>query len=218
MTFKLERNKLYIMQYAMISLNNKKLLLDASEVLVLDYVLQKKDFDVFKSINDKKPEENKLKNEALFYGVFKTYEKPEEMIQFVNDVVGCELVKFNFRCKEKPFKNWTSENIEASVEYSVIKDIVLFDAIIKSTATIPFACYLKSEKNLDNNSKFGSTFFPKIQFEENEDADVFTSFLNRPGLFCFHTQEKRNKNHINADNWKNYIDKERLLKLAFSIK
>jgi len=206
------------MQYAMIKTNESKLLIDASEVLVLDYVLQKENFDVFKSVIDNNPDEELLSHEALFYGAFKTFEDPLKMTSFVKDMVNYGLVKFNFECKEIPFKKWTSDNIETSVEYSVIKDIVIYDNISNGSNTIPFACYLRSQENLDNKSKFGSTFFPKLQFKENKEPDVFTSFLNRPGLFCFHTEEKRKKGKINMENWKDFIDKDRAINVALKIK
>ena len=193
-------------------------LLDASEILVLDYVLQKKDFDVLKSVTDPDPDEEELKNEGLFYGVFKTYEPLEEMKGFMKNMIDYGLVKFNFECTEEPFKEWTSENIQASVEYSVIKDLVIFESSTKGCTTIPFAAYIKSENNLDTTSTFGATFFPKLVFEQNKEPDVFTSFLNRPGLFSIHTMEKRKKQKINLANWKEYIDKDRALKVASNIK
>ncbi|AZL04132.1 MULTISPECIES: hypothetical protein [Enterobacterales] len=78
---------------------------------------------------------------------------------------------------------------------------------------VPFAALIKSDdciiSKVSARSDFSVTAFLRVK-----EWDVATNILNREGIFAFNEVEMRFKEPVNEDNWKRLIAEERAIRCA----
>ena len=201
------------MQYAIMKTGMRNYLLDANEVFVFHKIIP----NIRKNPNaiiDHEPDEEEFCNHGLYYGMMMIDHEPDkedfmEVVEWAKSLTGCGLVRL------KP----NDDHSKGSVEYSVIREIEFPDITIHGMKqNFPFAAYMELENEINFKTSFSETYFPKLKFNEEEDPNVMTSFLNRKVIFSVNAKEKRGKDKINEINWKQHIDYVRVERMAINIK
>lgn len=77
---------------------------------------------------------------------------------------------------------------------------------------IPFSALIKTNLTIDNKSHQAISAFLRY-----ENMTVQNNLLNRFGIFAIKEQENRIKEQLSKDNWKKFIDENRVLKVANKI-
>ena len=108
-------------------------------------------------------------------------------------------------------KNYAFACLEEMKEcLSSYEDIAVFKEDVVYEDSIPIACLLKTDLDVANGKQYG---FGYTMFIRYSDMDILSNIMNRNYLLCLRGVEE--SFDINdKDNWKDYINKDRLIKIA----
>lgn len=182
------------MQYALMELQHKKFLIDANEYVLLNSWFKKKF-----TINDyeTKEEEVQLK---LVYGAILIQNKTDKGIVFkeINGAIGKAIGYIN-----------NEKNI---CELSELIDIKLFEDCISNSFRIPFAALIKTNLEFNNKNYQAKSFFIRYS-----NMQAINNIFNRNFVMAIKRHEKRIKGTLDINNWENFIDKERAIRVAKTV-
>ncbi|EBJ7698811.1 DNA topoisomerase III [Salmonella enterica] len=183
------------MQYALLDVGHRKLLIDANE------------FGLLKSWKDKQVEElsDFCESDHPYYLCYGGYLLNPEVSD--KDIDG----------KLKSMENFwlaaiddTALNCHQIAFYSIYTLPVISVGYQK---VVPFAALIKSDDciihKIATKSDFAVSAFLRVQ-----EWDVATNILNREGIFAFKGVEMRFKEPVNEDNWKRLISEDRAIRCA----
>ncbi|HBB6753290.1 TPA: DNA topoisomerase III [Citrobacter freundii] len=183
------------MQYALLDVGHRKLLIDANE------------FGLLKSWKDKQVEELSgfCESDHPYYLCYGGYLLNPEVSD--KDIDG----------KLKSMENFwlaaiddTALNCHQIAFYSIYTLPVISVGYQK---VVPFAALIKSDDciihKIATKSDFAVSAFLRVQ-----EWDVATNILNREGIFAFKGVEMRFKEPVSEDNWKRLISEDRAIRCA----
>lgn len=185
-------------QYACLALKSGDFRIDADEYTLLANYWENED-ESYTHFPVLEPDETKTP--ILAYGVLmpayisKVSNWTEEMAKWKNF----------FMCTVEDDKVWGS----------VYTDIEVFEENLVYNENIPCAMLLHTTLDLSEPREFGfghTTFLRYKDATTKEDTDLLENILNRPFLLCI--AEKEDKFDGNVENWKQQIDKRKLLQIA----
>ena len=198
------------MQYALLCLDNTKekqdlyqFLVDANELNALHSGVE--------SLNDIQPSDNDDENMPLqlIYGVYKA----QPFFDFPKSEIKRHILE--------SINNWLVHIDGLNTIYLGIKDIELIDVVMTKSCghcekphasnDVAFAALTHVPENLTlgNGKPQAKTAYLKWL-----DVDILTTLINRKGLFSFIARERRIKQKITDDNWKQFIDYKRAVRCA----
>ncbi|MBR0574474.1 MULTISPECIES: hypothetical protein [Pasteurellaceae] len=105
---------------------------------------------------------------------------------------------------------------EIEIGYFAYKDIKLYER--EPLGYVPFSMLIYGEEKAINKIKKGrKTQSIEASFRYNEEDPIVLNFYNRLGVFAMKSVEKRIKQPLTIDNWLQFVDDERALRVAKSI-
>ncbi len=202
------------MQYAIMKTKARDYLVDANELFVfektLDFIGEGND----NPIHDHSPDDEELKVKGLYYGaILIDYDTDHRAFEGAKDwatnLEGCALIKL------VPGDN----GYDGSVNYAVIEEMETGSVMKKGVRSyIPFAAWCYMEQEIKTSSTFADTYFPHLKFNEEEEPNPVDSILNRTVVYAISAKENRNAPNINKENWKDFIDEDRMYRVARKVR
>lgn len=176
------------MQYAVITLKDKKILVDAKEVIFLDKFFKENKMPNFQEFNEEK---DSIKN--VVYG----------------SILHNGKVEFIEHRKWLGFA-FAYPSLEGYKSLSILDIHTLQTKNKGKLLFTPFAALIESDIELKITQNTGISAFLRYG-----NLDILTNVLNRECIYAIRATEKRKK--FDNSNWKDCIDESRLLKTALSI-
>lgn len=179
------------MQYALMGLDPEKdvfIIIDANEYKEL---IDSKD----KKIADIEPDDNELILKLVYGTIIPQYKiQRKDIEEGLNTALGKALAYVD---------NGVSTLIEL-VDIEVSKEEI--------NDRIPFSALIRTNLTIDNKKHQAISAFLRYG-----NMTVQDNLLNRFGIFAIKEQENRIKEQLSKDNWKTFIDENRVLRVASKI-
>ncbi|HCL5312716.1 TPA: DNA topoisomerase III [Salmonella enterica] len=180
------------MQYALFDAGERKFLLDANEF----YLLKNWQKNQVKELSDFNESENSF---YLCYGGY---------------LLNPDVSEQSVDARLKSMENFWLTAIDEYGRYFyqvALYSIHPFPLIRNGHQRIvPFAALIKSDNHII--SKIAAKSFSVTAFLRIADWDIVTNILNREGLFAFNSLEFRHKETLSEENWRTFIDKNRMFR------
>ncbi|EIU9113107.1 TPA: DNA topoisomerase III [Salmonella enterica subsp. enterica serovar Paratyphi B] len=180
------------MQYALFDAGERKILLDANEF----YLLKNWQKNQLRELSDF------CESEHSFYLCYGGY------------LLNPDISDQNVNADLKSMENFWLTAIDEYGRYFyqvALYSIRTFPLItVGHQRIVPFAALIKSDSNII--SKIASKSFAVTAFLRIADWDIITNILNREGLFAFNGVEFRHKETLGEENWRTFIDKNRMFR------
>lgn len=188
------------MQYALIEIQDRPILIDANEYGALNLLRETPVID--------EPVDEGALVWKLVYGSFKPNRDrdAEEALGAMREQMGVAWGRIIAR--------------DGLCRWAEVKDVETFEPIRRGhampaghAADVPVAVLLATRDEIPPADEQGLTLFPRYASQ----MDPLTNVLNRPGLLCLKGEEKRVRKQLNPlppEDWRSLIDRERAVRTA----